>query len=219
MMFKPSLILFDLDGTLVDSYDSIYDSTVSILSKYSEKIPSREEVARSVGLPIVQLFGKYLIQSCLDVAVEEFREDLRLHGHKKTKLIPDAKATLEILKSEKILLSLVTNKQTALAKSVLKQQGISQYFDQVVGADLGRPKPFPDLIERALSKFPNSMKSAMVGDRLEDMQAARAAGVNGIFLLNPYHGIESLNSLLPYKPKVISSLRQLPQTYREIKVK
>lgn len=136
------MILFDLDGTLIESHEAIYHSAVSVLSKYSEKIPSREEVFHSVGLPIIQLFGSYLKETYLDDGVKEFREHLKAHGHERTKLIPDAKATLEELKNRRILLSLVTNKHTALAESVLKQQGISQYFDQVVGSDLGRPKPY-----------------------------------------------------------------------------
>lgn len=218
MMIKSQLILFDLDGTLIESHEAIYHSAVSVLSKYSEKIPSREEVFHSVGLPIVQLFGSYLKETHLDDGVKEFREHLKAHGHERTKLIPDAKATLEELKSRRILLSLVTNKHTALAESVLKQQGISKYFDQVVGSDLGRPKPYPDLIAFALSKFPHALKPAMVGDRPEDMEAARGAGIAGIFLRNPYHGVESLHSLLPYKPRIISTLSELPETYHELKV-
>jgi HAD superfamily hydrolase (TIGR01549 family) len=217
-MSRPNLILFDLDGTLIDSYEAIYHSAISVLNKYSEKTPSRQEVFKSVGLPIAHLFDSYLIEPILGEAVIEFREHLMVHGHEKTMLIPGAKFALEDLKSKNFQLSLVTNKQTALAKSVLAQQGLSKYFDLVVGSDLGRPKPSPDLIKLALSKFPRAFKPAMVGDRAEDMQAARDAGIEGIFLINPHHGLECLPSLFPYKPRVITTLRELPEIVNELKV-
>lgn len=74
------------------------------------------------------------------------------------------------------------------------------------------------MIAFALSKFPHALKPAMVGDRPEDMEAAKGAGIAGIFLRNPYHGVESLHSLLPYKPRIISTLSELPKTYHELKV-
>ena len=210
------VVLFDLDGTLIDSHEAIYESAVTILSHYTEELPSKEKVFKSVGLPISGLFSEFILDSQLNVAVKDFRSHLKAFGHEKTNLIPDARNTLEHFKEHGIAIGLVSNKQTALAVSVLEQQEISGYFDLVVGSDLGAAKPSPDLISFALSKFPKPVFSVMVGDRVEDMEAAKSAGISGIFLENTWNPMEDLIRLLPYKPKVICSLRELFRAYLEI---
>jgi phosphoglycolate phosphatase len=214
---KNGLVLFDLDGTLVDSHEAIYDSAISVLSQYSKLLPTKEEVFRSVGLPIKHLFSKFLNESVIDAAVSEFRNQLREFGAAKTKLLPNAIQALEKFKAEDVTIGLVTNKQTALANSVLKQQNIDKYFDLVIGSDLGEPKPSPEMINLSLSKFPKTKFFVMVGDRLEDMIAAKLAGIRGIFIENQWNPSSNLETLLPFEPKVIKNLNQAFQAFIEIK--
>ncbi len=216
-MSKNGLVLFDLDGTLVDSHEAIYDSAISVLSQYSKLLPTKEEVFRSVGLPIKHLFSKFLNESVIDAAVSEFRNQLREFGAAKTKLLPNAIQALEKFKAEDVTIGLVTNKQTALANSVLKQQNIDKYFDLVIGSDLGEPKPSPEMINLSLSKFPKTKFFVMVGDRLEDMIAAKLAGIRGIFIENQWNPSSNLETLLPFEPKVIKNLNQAFQAFIEIK--
>ena len=214
---ESTLILFDLDGTLVDSHEAIYDSAISVLSIYSQHLPSREEVFKSVGLPIKNLFMKYLNESLLEIAVPEFRKHLQVYGADKTKLLSNAFLTLEKLKSEGISIALVSNKQTALARSVLEQQKIDEFFELVVGSDQGAPKPAPDMINLALSKFPKKALSIMVGDRVEDMAAAKSAGIQGVFLENSWNPTSDMDTLIPFKPRIIKNLDGLFQAVLEIK--
>ena len=216
-MSKNVLVLFDLDGTLVDSHEAIYDSAISVLSQYSKLLPTKEEVFRSVGLPIKTLFSQFLGESDIDLAVPEFRNHLKEFGADKTKLLPNAVETLEKLKAEDISIGLVSNKQTALANTVLKQQNIDRFFDLVIGSDLGAPKPSPEMINLAISKFPNTKISVMVGDRLEDMVAAKWAGIQGVFLENQWNPTSNLAALLPFKPKVINNLNEIFQAFIGIK--
>lgn len=212
-----TLVLFDLDGTLVDSHEAIYDSAISVLSQYSKRLPTKEEVFRSVGLPIKDLFSKFLNESVIDAAVPEFRNQLLEFGADKTKLLPNAIQTLEKFKSEDVNIGLVSNKQTALANSVLKQQNIDKYFDVVIGSDLGAPKPSPEMINLSLSKFPKTKFFVMVGDRLEDMIAAKLAGIRGIFIENQWNPTSNLETLLPFEPKVVKNLNQVFQAFIEMK--
>jgi HAD superfamily hydrolase (TIGR01509 family) len=211
------VILFDLDGTLVDSHEAIYDSAIHILKRFSEALPTRAEVFQSVGLPIATLFSRFLTEAELNVAVVEFREHLKANGHVKTKQIPGALDLLKKLKKHGFTLILVSNKQSALAKVVLQQQQMIEYFNLIVGADLGQPKPSPEMINFALRKLPSAGCSVMVGDRFEDMLAARDAGIKGIFLENPYTPTSSLNSLWPYRPAIVSNLAEVFPSYLEIK--
>jgi phosphatidylglycerol:prolipoprotein diacylglycerol transferase len=116
--------MFDLDGTLVDSREAIYDSAISVLSQYSKHLPTKEEVFKSVGLPVKILFSQFLDESVVDAAVPEFRSHLKEFGADKTKLLPNAIETLIAFKEKDISIGLVSNKQTALAKSILEQQNI-----------------------------------------------------------------------------------------------
>ncbi len=216
-MSKNGIVLFDLDGTLVDSHEAIYNSANSVLLHYSTILPTKEEVFKSVGLPIKDLFSLYLDDSMIDSAVQEFRNHLREYGADKTKLLPNAKETLEKFKVEGVGIGLVSNKQTALANSVLKQQNIETYFDVVIGSDLGAPKPSPDMINLALSKFSQGNYFVMVGDRLEDMLAAKLAGIQGIFLANQWNPTSKTEALFPFKPKVINNLNEVFQAFIEIK--
>jgi phosphoglycolate phosphatase len=214
---KNGLVLFDLDGTLVDSHEAIYNSAISVLSQYSTLLPTKEEVFKSVGLPIKDLFSLYLDDSMIDSAVPEFRNHLREFGGDKTNLLPNAVQTLEKFKSEGVGICLVSNKQTALANSVLEQQNIETYFDVVIGSDLGAPKPSPEMINLSLSKFSKAKFFVMVGDRLEDMLAAKLAGIRGVFLENQWNPTSNMEALLPFKPKVVNNLNQVFQAFIEIK--
>lgn len=216
-MSKNGFVLFDLDGTLVDSHEAIYNSAISVLSQYSTLLPTKEEVFKGVGLPIKDLFSLYLDDSMIDSAVPEFRNHLREFGADKTKLLPNAVQTLEKFKSEGVGIGLISNKQTALANSVLEQQNIKTYFDVVIGSDLGAPKPSPEMINLTLSKFSKAKFFMMVGDRLEDMIAAKLAGIRGVFLENQWNPTSGLETLLPFKPKVIKNLSQVFQAFIEIK--
>ena len=216
-MSKNGLVLFDLDGTLVDSHEAIYNSAISVLSQYSTLLPSKEEVFKSVGLPIKDLFSQYLDESRIDSALPEFRNHLREFGADKTKLLPNVVQTLEKFNSAGVNIGLVSNKQTALAKSVLEQQKIETYFDVVIGSDLGAPKPSPEMINLALSNFRKTNCVLMVGDRLEDMIAAKMAGIQGVFLENQWNPKNNLVTLLPFQPRVINNLSEAFQAFVEIK--
>lgn len=217
MKSNNDVILFDLDGTLIDSHEAIYFSAVSVLSDYSLILPSKSEVFQSVGLPIATLFSRFISEPQLSRAIAEFREHLKFNGESKTRHIPGALDLLAKVKRENIRIVLVSNKQTALATIVLRQQKMLQYFDLVVGSDLGKPKPSPELINYALRKLPAANRPVMVGDRLEDMLAAKQAGIDGIFLENLHNPKSSLVSLLPFKPRIVSNLMDVFSAYLEIK--
>lgn len=213
MTNKKRLILFDLDGTLIDSHEAIYFSAISVMSDYTSKLPDRETVYKSVGLPIKKLFSDYLDVSELDEAVIEFRSHLALNGEQRTKLKPSALDLLEKLKANDFNIVLITNKQSNLAKIVLSQQGLLGFFDLVVGSDMGQPKPSPEMINYALKNFPEHEFCVMVGDRVEDIIASRDAGVSSIFLQNSITPDFLVDNLEPYHPAKVSNLKDVYGSY------
>jgi HAD superfamily hydrolase (TIGR01509 family) len=175
------LILFDLDGTLIESKQSIVNSTITTLIKYSKEFPSNEQIEKTVGIPIINLLKKYVDKSLLDEAVTEFREHLIVETPKTTKLYPDTMMVLKGLSSKSHTLKVVTNKKTLLAKKILNLMEIDSYFNEVIGIDLGDPKPSPSMLLLA-AKGHKASEVIMVGDRPEDVVAAKEAGFKSVFV-------------------------------------
>ncbi len=175
------LILFDLDGTLIKSQESIVNSTIKTLTKYIKELPSKEQIEKTVGIPIINLLKQYLNKSLLDQAVAEFREHLIIETPKTTKLYPDTLIVLNELRRNNHKLKVVTNKRTLLAKKILNIMEINQYFDEVIGIDLGDPKPSPSMLLLA-AKGHEKNEVIMVGDRPEDVMAAKGGGFKSVFV-------------------------------------
>lgn len=175
------LILFDLDGTLIESKESIVKSTITTLMKYSKEFPSNEQIEKTVGIPIINLLKKYVDKSLLDQALAEFRENLIAETPRTTKLYPDTLMVLKELSSKSHILKVVTNKKTFLAKKILTLMEIDYYFNEVIGIDLGDPKPSPSMLLLA-AKDHVASEVIMVGDRPEDVVAAKEAGFRSVFV-------------------------------------
>ena len=179
---KKILCVFDLDGTLIDSKQAILDSAVRTLESFKVTDFDHTEILESVGLPIRTVFQNFLQGEILEKAVNQFRSDLLDTGESSTFLFDDTNSTLEKLHSKGVTLAVATNKYSYLAKEVLKQQKIEKYFDRVVGADTSPPKPSPDMLKALESEFPQMDLYVMVGDRGEDMMAAKSAGFFSYFI-------------------------------------
>lgn len=175
------LILFDLDGTLIESKNSIVNSTIKTLEKYSKEFPSKEQIEKTVGIPIINLLNKYLNDSVIDKALTEFRENLIIETPKTTKLYPDTLIVLNELTRKNHRLKVVTNKKTLLAQKILNIMEIDYYFDEVIGIDLGDPKPSPKMLLLAAKDHVKD-EVIMVGDRAEDVVAAREGGFKSVFV-------------------------------------
>ncbi len=201
------LCVFDLDGTIIDSKEAILSSALRTLEAFKISNINEQDILSSIGLPISIAFEKYLTGDPLESAVQTFRYDLAENGSSKTHLFADTISTLQKLESLGVTLALATNKPAPLAQEVLKQQGIGSFFQDVQGADSSPAKPSPEMLLKLKLKFPEMSLYVMVGDRGEDMLAAKSAGYLGYFI---DHGTIPLDSLQP-DPNVrhISSLREI----------
>lgn len=196
------VLLFDMDGVLVDSTDTIYSSFIEALNVTSERhdidviVPNRQELFREFGQHIIVIFSKFIDKKLDDVITEycvKRYHEIYPKNIKLTKLREEVYKSLSIL-SGKYSLSVVTNTPTELTTDILEELGILHFFSEVVGGDPSIvPKPEPDMIFKAIKKLDsNPDKGMMLGDTIYDMMAASKAGVIPIGI---YSGVSSRKEL------------------------
>lgn len=180
-------VLFDLDGTLVDSLPELYHGVHTVLSDMGLKAPSQEAVGAMIGRGILVLVQR--LCAALGIAVEsEQGRDLfdRLlkawseSGGRHMAFYLGVIEGVEQLKDKGIRVALVTNKQRSLTVEFLQSRGLESLFDTVVaGDDCPNNKPAPDMLIRAMTEMNVcASETVMVGDSRNDALAGRAAGVS-----------------------------------------
>ena len=195
-------MIFDLDGTLVDSVPDLAAAVDAMLSDQQcspvgeEKVRLwvgngapmlvRRALADAGGLPSEQV-DEVLFQASLKRFYFHYR---RLSGHY-AKLYSGVEEGLQLLRQRKIPMVVVTNKPDEFVPGVLQKMGIESYFEEWLGGDtLPVKKPDPAPLNYLLKKWQLTPDDAlMVGDSRNDIEAAKAAGMQSLALTYGYnHG-------------------------------
>ena len=171
-------ILFDLDGTLVDSYDAIAESLNAARSAFGLSSYTRQEVIKMVGHGLENLMEKALGPDRVAEGVGIFREHYREISLPGTRLLAGVEATLETLRDRGYALAVITNKPATFSRKILDHLGVGHLFPVLYGPDLAPPKPDPEMVSRSLSDLGFSPDEAvLVGDMRVDLDTARNAGI------------------------------------------
>ena len=199
-MTQKYTILFDLDGTLVDTAPDLMKAHNYVMKKYGYKTKTTEEIRSLVGRGASALIGRSLWGNAKDefakiedkkIKAEMVKEFINFYGKNicnESTLINGVENFLKWCKEKKISLAVCTNKQEHLAVDLLKKIGIYNYFEYVAGSntfDYCKPDPrhLISIIE-ILSGDIN--KSLMIGDSETDADAAKSASLPIILLENGY---------------------------------
>src|SRR5262245_34638830 len=172
-------VLFDMDGTLVDSYAAITTSVNHTLQHYGQPTLTEEKVRMLVGHGLEQLMQTILPDVDPDEAAAVYRAHHSSVLASHTKLLPGVEDGLKTLHSARINLGVCSNKLSRFTKELLSILHIDQYFDVVLGPeDVGVTKPDPAMLLIALEKLGVSRDEALyVGDMEVDIETGRNAGV------------------------------------------
>ncbi|MFH1623458.1 MAG: HAD-IA family hydrolase [Candidatus Aenigmatarchaeota archaeon] len=193
-MPKFKAVLFDKDGTLIDSIDKYHSSINAALQKFGMQPWSRETF-------IQRLWGRKFrlnIDSILfDVPKEmmeeiyaEYRKNLPLFDGLE-RMFPWTMPTLEILKAASLKLAVVTGTDRLVALKILEKFGILRQLDLVVGGDEAEPKPSPEPILKACSELGLNPGEVMyVGDTRVDAEAGKAAGCATAILTTALNAVD-----------------------------
>jgi phosphoglycolate phosphatase len=185
-MLSP-LLVFDLDGTLIDSYIEI--SKAANLTRatfgYSEANP--EVLHQKIGLPARELFQDLnLTDSQLSEMVKKFREYLSTSVESGSIFFPGVLDFLKAARENEHKLAIATNKPTHLANKLVSHCELNGLVHLTVGVGDFAPKPSPQMISHCIEYF-NASSSLMFGDRMEDIQAAKLCGVPAIGVAQGFH--------------------------------
>lgn len=174
------LILFDLDGTLIQSTEIILDVFKLILKRYFDKEVDQKTLTSFLGRTLWQTFGDYTDdENLINEIVIDYRKESEALITKQLKSYPNALETIKYFKDNGILVGVVTSKINHVAMSHLKLVGLDQEIDHLVGYDdVTSHKPNPEPLLKALEYFNVEAKDAIyVGDHENDMKAAKNAGI------------------------------------------
>lgn len=178
-MRRPRPLVFDLDGTLIDSYEAIHESLNVALARAGMAPIDAASVRRMVGRGLDALVADVMGPEKTEQGVRDYREHYGQVCFAKTRLLPSVAETLETLHAEGHPIAICTNKLGSFSQAIVDHLGIGRFFSALIGPEHAtRPKPDPQMLLLALSRLGAAPAQAMyIGDMPMDVAVARRAGV------------------------------------------
>ena len=183
---RPAAVLFDLDGTLIDSITLILGSMRHAFAKCERVIPSDDEWLTGVGIPLRTMFQRYAsVDVDVDRLIAAYREHQLANHDSLVRCYDEVPQTLAAIERAGHPLAVVTSKGDLLARRGLELVGIASHFETIVSCDsCTRHKPHPEPVLTALERLGYEPEEALfVGDSVHDIEAGNAAGVETVAAL------------------------------------
>jgi phosphoglycolate phosphatase len=187
------LVIFDLDGTLIDSVALIVETVTNAFHAVDEPVPDERAIRSISGITAreaMAILAPGASPERIDTILESYRAHYRRQaGVAREPMFEGALAVLDRLQtSPETILAVATGKGYKGAVTLLERHGIIGRFHSIQTPDHNRGKPDPQMIETAMSKAgAAAAETVMVGDTVHDMRMARAAGVGAIGVTWGYH--------------------------------
>lgn len=180
-MAKPATtVLFDLDGTLIDSIELILSSMRYAFRKLERTCPTDEEWTAGIGIPLFTMMRRYARDNDdSKLLIGAYREHQIANHDRLVRCYDDVIDVVDGLRARGHLTGVVTSKGEWLAMKGLALVGLASRMDTIVGADSSsRHKPDPEPVRIALQRLDCAPEHAIyVGDSVHDLMSGRAAGV------------------------------------------
>lgn len=216
------LVIFDVDGTLVDSQDDILGAMTAAFDSLDMAAPTRADVLSIVGLSLdvamprlAPMAAPRAWEALVEAYKTSYMQRRKTVGAKQSSpLYPGARAVLDHLKArDDVLLGIATGKSRRGLDKLIEAHALGGYFVTRQVADDHPSKPHPAMLLAALSETGvTASDTVMIGDTSYDMDMAQAAGVVGIGVSWGYHAPTSLG----VAEVVIDSFDDLPDTIQRI---
>ncbi len=170
-------VIFDLDGTLIDSMDLVYEAFQISIEDTTGRRPSREEIRQHFGFPESRIIGRMVGPRLARATTEEFHRVYESRHRDRVKIFDGVPELLEQLSSADVILGLVTGKGRRSTEFALKESGLDRRFMVVVtGDDVSHPKPHPEGLLKAIGTLGVRAAEALyVGDAEADIDMGHSA--------------------------------------------
>lgn len=193
------LVIFDCDGTLVDSQHVIVEAMDTAFRAHALPAPAAVATQRTVGLPLAEAIALLLPDGAADrlnAVVETYKEvsfALRQHPDHEEPLFPGVVESLETLLGHRFLLGIATGKSRRGLEATLERHGLRDHFVTLKTADDGPGKPNPHILIDAMAETGAAPGSTiMIGDTTFDIAMAVQARARSIGVAWGYHAPEEL---------------------------
>lgn len=176
---RVKLVIFDLDGTLVDAYEAIFESFNYAMKTSGYPLQTKRIIRRAVGWGDRKLLEPFVLPCDLATVLETYRRHHEKSLLRGSRVFPDVKCMLGQLRKKGYTLAVASNRPTKFSRILLKHLGLARYFKAVLCADkLKKGKPHPEILQVLMRRFSVSPKETVyVGDMLIDAKAGRSAKV------------------------------------------
>ena len=202
------VILFDLDGTVIDSTEAILEGFRVAFEKFGNKSPSDEVIKSHIGKTLEDMFRLMGVKnSLIDSHVTAYKMHYRTIHLEKTILLDGAKEAIKEA-SRFATLGVVTTKTGKYSAEILEHLGVMRYFKTLIGREnVTYPKPHAEPIQKAIKSL-NCDKNSniwMIGDTPMDILSASNAKINSVAVTSGYASYEELNR---YASKICNNVNE-----------
>ena len=196
-------ILFDLDGTLIDSSEGIIKCVLYTLDFYGIKEPDTAKLYRFIGPPLSESFERYYGFSHEKAyeAVQKYRERYNTTGIFECKLYPGVEKCIRTLKEQGYRIGMASSKPEVSCRRILEHFGILPLFDAVVGATFDGTRD-------------KKSEMCLIGDTMFDVNGAKELGIFCIAVSYGFGDVEEMKAA--GIAGLCDSIEQLPELLREL---
>ena len=197
------VILFDVDGTLIDSAPGILNTLEEVFRKMDVDITG-VNLRRYLGPPLRKTFAEHFTDPArVEEAAGLYRASYAVKGSHECRVFPGAAEMLRRLKEAGFVLCTATSKPTQVVTPILKEQGLAPYFDFIGGASMDESRDTKTEVVRYVLEQPcvKGKRVLMVGDRNDDMRGAADCGLDAAGALYGYGSRDELEPFHRLTPK------------------
>ena len=187
------LVVFDLDGTLIDSTQALLKAQEAAWKSVGRPCPPHQKILDLIGLPLIHIMETLCPEEDPTVLAEAYSRAYVDTSVKYESLFPG----MEELLARPFRAAVATGKSQRGANRAVKTHGLENRFEVVLGGNsVPRPKPNPDMLW-AIMEATGTKDLVMIGDTTYDLEMAHAAGVKGIGVSWGHHSVERLEPWAP----------------------
>lgn len=207
------LVIFDWDGTVMDSIGKIVVSLQQAALRVNMPVPSAHHAKQIIGLSLDPAFKQLFPQSTQaerDELSEHYKDVYLNHDQTPTPLFPDAHELFSALNAHGYLLSVATGKARRGLDRMMSETNTAHYFKSSRCSDEAHSKPHPDMLQQLLAHHQlEPHQAVMIGDTVHDLAMAQAIDMPRIGIT---HGVHGAAELMRHQPiAVVDSLRTLKE--------